>query len=77
MEISEFINNFADQFDDTDLSLFTLETRFRDLEEWSSLNALAIMNMVGKKYSVLLKPEEIKAINTIKELFELVQSKIK
>lgn len=76
METSEFINNFADQFDDTDAALFTLETRFRDLEEWSSLNALAILNMIGKKYDILLKPDELKTTNTIQEIFDLVQSKI-
>lgn len=76
MEATEFINNFADQFDDTDVSVFTLETRFRELDEWSSLNALAILNMIGKKYSVFLKPDEMKPANTVKELFDLVQSKL-
>lgn len=75
METQEFIKNFADQFDDTDASEFTIETRFRDIEEWSSLNALAILNMIGKKYSVILKSDEMKLTNTIQELFDLVQSK--
>lgn len=76
MEPNEFIKNFAAQFDDTDISEFTLETRFRELDEWSSLNALAILNMIGKKYSVVLKPEEMKLTNTVRELFDLVSSKI-
>jgi len=75
METTKFIENFADQFDDTDASEFSMETRFRELDEWSSLNALAILNMVGKKYEVILKPEEMKATNTVQELFDLVQSK--
>jgi len=75
MDTQEFIKNFADQFDDTDASEFTLKTRFRDVEEWSSLNALAILNMIGKKYSVFLKSDEMKMTNTIQELFNLVQSK--
>lgn len=76
METTEFIKNFAAQFDDTDVSEFTLDTRFRELDEWSSLNALAILNMIGKKYSVSLKPEEMKAANTVKELYDLVNSKL-
>ena len=76
MEINEFINNFASQFDDTDISEFSLNTRFRELDEWSSLNALAILNMIGKKYSIVLKPEEMKPTNTVQELFDLVQSKL-
>lgn len=76
MDANEFIKNFAAQFDDSDASEFNLETRFRELDEWSSLNALAILNMIGKKYSVVLKPEEMKPTNTVKELFDLVQSKL-
>ncbi|MEI6555571.1 MAG: acyl carrier protein [Paludibacter sp.] len=76
MDAIEFIKNFAAQFDDTDASEFTMETRFRELDEWSSLNALAIMNMIGKKYSVLLKADEMKQTKTVQELFDLVQSKI-
>jgi len=71
----EFIKNFGDQFDDTDVSTFTPSTNFRELEEWSSLNALAVLNMVGKKYSVILKPDEMKVTNTIQELYDLVASK--
>ncbi len=76
METTDFMRNFAAQFDETDASEFTLETRFRELDEWSSLNALAILNMIGKKYSVVLKPEEMKQTNTVQELFDLVQSKL-
>ncbi len=75
METTEFIKNFADQFDDTDFSEFNMETKFRELEEWSSLNALAILNMISKKYAVLLKAEEMRTTNTVQELFDLVQSK--
>lgn len=76
MDANDFIKNFAAQFDDTDASEFTLETKFRELDEWSSLNALAILNMIGKKYSVVLKPEEMKPTNTVQDLFDLVQSKL-
>jgi acyl carrier protein len=75
METTEFIKNFADQFDDTDFSEFNMETKFRELEEWSSLNALAILNMISKKYAILLKAEEMRTTNTVQELFDLVQSK--
>lgn len=71
----DFIKNFGNQFDDTDVSEFTPETRFRELEEWSSLNALAVMNMIAKKYGVKLTPEAMKATQTIQELYDLVLSK--
>lgn len=75
MEMNEFIKHFGDQFDDTDVSDFTPETRFRDLEEWSSLNALAVLNMIGKKYGIKILPDEMKPTQTIQELYDLVLSK--
>jgi len=75
MEIKDFISNFADQFDETDIFLFETTTRFRELDEWSSLVALAILNMTEKKYGVRLTPVEMRPVYTIQELFDLVQSK--
>ena len=75
MEMNEFIKNFGQQFDDTDVSTFTPETRFRELEEWSSLNALAVLNMIGKKYGIKILPDEMKPSQTIQELYDLVLSK--
>jgi acyl carrier protein len=75
MEIKTFIQNFAAQFDDTDISVFKADTNYRELDEWSSLIALAVLNMIEKKYAVRLTPPEMRVANTIQELFDLVQSK--
>ena len=76
MEIKSFIENFADQFEDTDASVFTAETKYRELDEWSSLIALSILAMVDEEYDVQLKGEEMRATNTIQELYDLVASKL-
>lgn len=76
MEIKEFIEKFADQFDDTDASVFTPATKFRELDEWSSLSALSILGMVDEEYDVQLKGNEMRMTNTIQELFDLVASKL-
>ena len=68
--------NFADQFENTEASVFTPETKFRELDEWSSLLALSILAMVDEEYDVQLKGEEMRATNTIQELFDLVDSKL-
>jgi len=73
--MNEFINKFANIFDDTNSDEFSPNTQFRDLDEWSSLHALATLNMIEIKYSVKLKAEEMKQANSIKELFDLVMSK--
>ena len=76
MEIKEFIENFADQFEETDASEFSPETRYRELGEWSSLIALSILAMVDEEYDVQLKGDEMRSTKTIQELFDLVKSKL-
>lgn len=75
MEIKEFVDNFAAQFDETDASVFTAETRFRDLEEWSSLIGLSIIAMVDEEYDVTLKGDDMRAAVTIQDLFNTVKAK--
>lgn len=76
MEINEFIKNFAEQFEDTDASVFTPETKFRELDEWSSIIGLSVIAMVDEEYDVALNGAEMKAANTIGELFEIVKNKL-
>lgn len=75
MEIREFVENFANQFDDTDASVFTPETVFHDLEEYSSLIALSIIAMVDEEYDVTLKGDDMRAAVTIEDLFNTVKAK--
>ena len=75
MELNEFVAHFAEQFEETDASVFTPETKYHDLEEWSSLLALSIIAMVDEEYDVSLKGNEMKAANTIEELFDIVKAK--
>ena len=75
MELKGFIENFADQFDDTDASEFTATTNFKELDEWSSLIALSIIAMVDDEYDVTLKGDDIKNAVTIEDLFKTVESK--
>ena len=75
MEIKEFIKNFAEQFEDTDANVFNADTKFRELDEWSSLSALSILGMIDDEYDIQLSPSEMRKTNTIQELFDLVTSK--
>lgn len=75
MEIKEFIENFANQFDDTDPSEITATTVFKDLDEWSSLTALSIIAMVDEEYDIPLKGDDIRNANTVEDLFKVVEAK--
>lgn len=76
MELKEFIEKFAEQFEDTEASAFTPETRFRELDEWSSIIALSIIAMVDEEYDVTIKAVDMQAADTVGDLFEIVSSKL-
>ena len=75
MELSVFIENFADQFNDTDASEINAETVFKDLEEWSSLIALSVIAMIDEEYDITIKGDDIRNSDTIEDLFNIVKSK--
>ena len=75
MEINDFILHFAEQFDDLDEAQLSPETRFRDLDDWSSLIALSVLAMIDEEYDIQLKVSEMRSANTIQELFDLINSK--
>ncbi len=75
MDIQNFIQNFAEQFDELNTEL-TPTTRFREVEGWTSLVALLVITMIDDEYGVVLPPEEMRKTQTVQELFDLVQSKL-
>ena len=75
MELNNFVQNFADQFDETDASEFKAGTVFHELDEWSSLVALSIIAMIDEEYDITIKGDEMRAAVTIEDLFNIVKSK--
>ena len=76
MEIKEFIEKFAEQFDDTPVEELNPSVKFKELEEWSSLIALSVIAMADEEYNVTLVATDIRGSETIKDLFNVVQSKL-
>lgn len=75
MEQSTFLENFKNILDDTDVSLITIETNFRELTEWSSLTALSLIAMVDEAYSVKLTGDDIKSSKSLNDIYNIIKSK--
>lgn len=75
MDQQTFIENFAGLFEDTDTSNFTLDTDFRDNEEWSSILGLECMAMIKMEYEVNLRGEDIMNSKTIGDIYRIVEAK--
>lgn len=76
MEINSFIEKFAEQLEEVKVTDLKPDTKFRDIEEWSSLMALSIIAMVDEEYEVIIKGEDIRNSKTINDLFEVVKSRL-
>ena len=75
MELQTFIENFADQFEDKEADAITGSTKFKDLEEWSSLIALSVIAMVDEEYGVAIKGDDIRNSETIQDLYNVIESR--
>ncbi|MBO7505991.1 MAG: acyl carrier protein [Paludibacteraceae bacterium] len=74
--LDEFVALFAEQLDETDPSTVTAETKFRELDEWSSLLALTLISMIDEEFDVVLKGDDVKNSETIEDVYNIVVSKI-
>ena len=76
MELKEFIEKFAEQFDDMDVEQLISETKFRELDGYTSLAALLIITMIDEEYDVTITGDDMKKQVTIGDLYNLVSSRL-
>jgi len=76
MNLLQFIENFADLFDETDADTINATTQFKDLEEWSSLVALSVIAMIDEEYDVEFRGDDIRNSNTVEDLYNIVLSRV-
>lgn len=72
MTREEFLNGFKEQFDDTDESLITFESKYKELPEWSSMMALIIIAFIDENFSKKLTGDDFRNSSTIDDLYQLL-----
>ena len=75
MELSKFLVDFANQFDDTDASEIGKGTAFHELDEWSSLVGMSVIAMAKTEYGKTITGKELKECITVEDVFNLIVSK--
>jgi len=76
MNLEQFIENFADLFDETAPDTINATTQFKDLEEWSSLVALSVIAMIDEEYDVEFRGDDIRNSTTVEDLYNIVLSRV-
>ena len=72
--MKDFIAHFADQLLDLNSKNISGETIFRDLDDWDSLTAMAVIAMVGDEYGVKISDDDFKNLKTIQEVYDFIIS---
>ena len=75
MNPNEFLENFRNQFEDTDPADIELSTVYKDLDEWSSIVAFSIIAMVKVEYDKTVTGAEIRHCDSVEDLFNLIAAK--
>ncbi len=76
IELSAFVQHFAEQFENTDPALITETTEFRTLKEWDSLIALSLIAMADEEYDVKLTGDDIRTSKTVADIYEKIKAKL-
>ena len=75
MELNEFVTRFAEEFDETPAEQFKADTVYKKLDEWDSLTALSIVALAKENFGKKITGADLRACNTIEDLFNLIQTK--
>lgn len=75
MDKNEFLANFAESFDDTDPNKIYFDTKFRDIDEWSSLTGMTLLAMAKVSYNKTISGEELKKCVTVEDVYNLINNK--
>ena len=75
MELKKFVADFADRFDETDASEIKADTKFHDLEEWSSLTGMGVIALAKTEYGKTISGSELRSCVTVEDVFNLISNK--
>lgn len=76
MELSDFIEKLAEQYDDIKIDSLNGDTKFKELDGYTSLVALMIITMIDEEYNVTVTGDDMKKQVSISDLFNLVASRL-
>ena len=76
LEPNQFLTRFTAHFEEVEAGEILLETQFRDLAEWSSMQSLVVIASWDWDYGVTITAEELKAAQTVGDLYQIVKGKV-
>jgi len=75
MNIEDFIAQIEEEFDDLEPGILKPESKFREMFEWNSINALILIALVKTEYDIAINAEDISNAKTVNDLYTVIVSK--
>ncbi|TRZ70622.1 MAG: acyl carrier protein [Bacteroidetes bacterium] len=76
MKIEDFIAKLEEEYEDIAPGTLKPQSVFREVFEWSSINALILIALVKTEYDVTINAEDIATSKTIKDLFRIIETRV-
>lgn len=77
MNIEEFIEKIYFVIDDIEPGSLVPDTRYREVEAWSSMHALLLIAMVKVDYKVTITGEDLMTHHTLQDIYRLIVERTK
>lgn len=74
--LETFIEKLESQFEELEPGEIQPGSEFRQLAEWSSMQALIVIASFDWEYGVTITAEELKGATTVEDLFNIVHQKV-
>lgn len=74
MEIEKFIEKFIEAVEVEDAATVTADTKFRELNEWSSISILSVIALADEEYGVELNPDVLRKTQTVEDIYNTIKS---
>ncbi len=75
METEQFVRHFENAIEGITPGSLTPETQYHKLAQWDSLALLCLLAMIDCEYDVQIGGMELKACETLRQVYTLVASK--
>lgn len=72
MNLQDFIEKFADAID-IDATELTVDTEFRNLDEWDSVAYISVIAMMDEDYDIQIEMSTFKTLKTLGDIAEYIK----
>lgn len=71
-----FLKELHDELEIESIEFLTMDTNFKDLEEWDSMTAMVLIGFVNQNFNKNLNSDEIEKCETFSDIINIKEIKL-